>query len=196
MAANGARQYVRRFDAFDRVLHGLLMLSFLGLAATGLPLSHVDGHQHLHVHPAVFSLSLRLARRYAARGIRVPTDDLSLALRHDRRGAGAKIGWALGLRLVPGWCRHRARQNGLAVVNRVYGIFQSGQMTEDYVVKVLSALRVPTAELYFHPSLTVTNEALGPNPGDLATLLSPAVRRAIAARGLRLTTYAALNVAS
>jgi cytochrome b subunit of formate dehydrogenase len=30
--------YVRRFDAFDRVLHGLLMLSFLGLAATGLPL--------------------------------------------------------------------------------------------------------------------------------------------------------------
>jgi cytochrome b subunit of formate dehydrogenase len=30
--------FVRRFDAFDRVLHGFLMLSFLGLAATGLPL--------------------------------------------------------------------------------------------------------------------------------------------------------------
>ena len=34
--------YVRRFDAFDRVLHGLLMLSFLGLAATGLPLLFSD----------------------------------------------------------------------------------------------------------------------------------------------------------
>jgi cytochrome b subunit of formate dehydrogenase len=34
--------YVRRFDAFDRVLHGLLMLSFLGLAATGLPLFFSD----------------------------------------------------------------------------------------------------------------------------------------------------------
>jgi cytochrome b subunit of formate dehydrogenase len=33
-----APTYVRRFDAFDRVLHGLLMLSFLGLAGTGLPL--------------------------------------------------------------------------------------------------------------------------------------------------------------
>jgi cytochrome b subunit of formate dehydrogenase len=32
----------RRFDAFDRVLHGLLMLSFLGLAATGLPLLFSD----------------------------------------------------------------------------------------------------------------------------------------------------------
>jgi len=34
--------YVRRFDAFDRILHGLLMLSFLGLAATGLPLLFSD----------------------------------------------------------------------------------------------------------------------------------------------------------
>ena len=34
--------FVRRFDAFDRVLHGLLMLSFLGLAATGLPLLFSD----------------------------------------------------------------------------------------------------------------------------------------------------------
>jgi len=30
--------FIRRFDAFDRILHGLLMLGFLGLAATGLPL--------------------------------------------------------------------------------------------------------------------------------------------------------------
>ena len=34
--------FVRRFDTFDRVLHGLLMLSFLGLAATGLPLLFSD----------------------------------------------------------------------------------------------------------------------------------------------------------
>ncbi len=30
--------FIRRFDAVDRILHGLLMLSFLGLAGTGLPL--------------------------------------------------------------------------------------------------------------------------------------------------------------
>jgi cytochrome b subunit of formate dehydrogenase len=34
--------YVRRFDAFDRVLHGMLMSGFLGLAATGLPLLFND----------------------------------------------------------------------------------------------------------------------------------------------------------
>ena len=42
MSAATAPVYVRRFDAFDRVLHALLMLSFLGLAATGLPLLFSD----------------------------------------------------------------------------------------------------------------------------------------------------------
>jgi cytochrome b subunit of formate dehydrogenase len=34
--------YFRRFDAFDRTLHAFLMLSFLGLAGTGLPLLFSD----------------------------------------------------------------------------------------------------------------------------------------------------------
>jgi cytochrome b subunit of formate dehydrogenase len=34
--------YLRRFDAYDRVLHVLLMVSFLGLAGTGLPLLFSD----------------------------------------------------------------------------------------------------------------------------------------------------------
>lgn len=39
--ASGAR-YVQRFDRYHRVTHGFLMLSFLGLAATGLPLLFSD----------------------------------------------------------------------------------------------------------------------------------------------------------
>jgi cytochrome b subunit of formate dehydrogenase len=40
--SQGDSTFVRRFDAFDRVLHAFLMLSFLGLAATGLPLLFSD----------------------------------------------------------------------------------------------------------------------------------------------------------
>jgi len=35
-------RHIQRFDRFDRVLHGFLMLSFLGLATTGLPLLFGD----------------------------------------------------------------------------------------------------------------------------------------------------------
>jgi cytochrome b subunit of formate dehydrogenase len=37
-SAGSVRRYILRFDAFDRFLHVLLMVTFLGLALTGLPL--------------------------------------------------------------------------------------------------------------------------------------------------------------
>jgi cytochrome b subunit of formate dehydrogenase len=39
---SSSSRFVRRFDAFDRTLHAFLMFSFLGLAATGLPLLFSD----------------------------------------------------------------------------------------------------------------------------------------------------------
>lgn len=164
---------------------------FVRFAATGLPLSHVDGHQHLHVHPVVFNLLLPLAEQHGAYGVRLPRDDLWLALRHDRDRALVKVAWAVALALICRWCAHRMRGRRLVTPRRVVGVLQSGRMHEAYVVEVLRRLRSP-AELYFHPSLAEQREALGPNRGDLATLLSPAVRQAIAVRGLRLTTYQGL----
>jgi hypothetical protein len=49
---------------------------------------------------------------------------------------------------------------------------------------------VPTAEIYFHPTEGPRADDLGPNAGDLATLLSPRVRQALRERGLRPATLA------
>jgi cytochrome b subunit of formate dehydrogenase len=38
ISADSARRYIKRFDPFDRFLHFLLMITFLGLSLTGLPL--------------------------------------------------------------------------------------------------------------------------------------------------------------
>ncbi len=41
-AATGAMKQYRRFDRYHRILHGVLMFSFLGLAFTGMPLLFND----------------------------------------------------------------------------------------------------------------------------------------------------------
>jgi len=161
-------------------------------AAWGLPLSHVDSHMHMHVHPVIFDLLLPLAEQYGARGLRLPRDDLRLALCYDRRHAGTKIAWAIILGLLCRWYAGRVRHYRMVVTERVYGVLQSGQMQEAYVEAVLRRLHVPTAELYFHPAIVPTGDSLGPNPGDLATLVSPRVRQAIQDRGLDLTTFPVL----
>lgn len=165
---------------------------FARFAGTGLPLSHVDGHQHLHVHPAVFPLVLRLAQEYGAHGLRLPREDVGLTLRLERRQSPLQLLWTLILHLVCRWCAGQMQGTRLTVPARVFGTLQSGRMHEAYVVGVLRNLRHPSAELYFHPTLDERAEPLGPNRGDWQTLLSPAVRQVIAERGLRPATYAEL----
>lgn len=165
---------------------------FERFTATGLPLSHVDGHQHLHIHPMVFNRLLPLAEYFGAQGLRLPVDRLGQALRYDHRQAMVKITWAITLGLVCRWCRSRLRDHSLSVPQQVYGLMQTGQMHKDYVVKVLRQLRKPTTELFFHPSTTMQNP-FGPNPGDLETLLSPDMRQVIEEQGLQLATYPTLT---
>jgi chitin disaccharide deacetylase len=183
-----------------------LRAQFERFAATGLPLSHVDGHAHMHLHPVVWDLVAPLAEQYGAAGIRLPRDELRLALRDARRRAGVaqpqaasngsglvtQIVWAAVFGVLSRWCAGRLRNRNLVVADRVYGLFKTGRMEPAYVEAVLRSLKVPTAELYFHPTTSLQPEPLGPNPGDLETLLSPAVRNVIEEQHLHLTEYANL----
>lgn len=176
-----------------------LTAQFERFAATGLPLSHVDGHMHLHMHPAVFGLVVGLAEQFGAVGLRVPHDDLLLSWRYERRAALSKLGWTLAFAGLRRAARTRLRGTSLRVADRVYGVLQTGHMDEAYVLRLLRHLaerreRIRLAELYFHPSLTSLGEDLGPNPGDLATLLSPRVRQFLVANDLRLTSYGGMRV--
>ncbi|HXO18571.1 MAG TPA: hopanoid biosynthesis-associated protein HpnK, partial [Thermoanaerobaculia bacterium] len=164
-------------------------------AATGLPLSHVDGHCHLHVHPTVFDLLLPQVLRHGARGFRLPRDPLVPALRWSARRPLAKVSWAAAFGLLSRRCRRRLAGLPLRVPERCHGLMRSGDMGEAYVLDLLARMGkrpAGSAEIYFHPTSGARVEALGPNPDDLAALLSPRVRQAIENGGLRLTTYAGL----
>jgi hopanoid biosynthesis associated protein HpnK len=182
---------------FDRRARKELALEitaqFERFAATGLPLSHVDGHLHLHVHPTIFLPLLSLAEAYGAVGVRIPSDDLLLALRYDRSSAITKTAWALALGLVSRWCRHQLDGRRLLVADRVYGVMQSGQMDDAYVRQVLAQLCYPLVELYFHPATAKTESEWGPNPVDLATLLNPAVRETVMQCALHLSSFPQLK---
>ncbi|HZL34857.1 MAG TPA: hopanoid biosynthesis-associated protein HpnK [Tepidisphaeraceae bacterium] len=186
---------------------------FERFAQTGLPMAHVDGHQHMHLHPAVFPLLVKLATQYGAAGVRVPRDDLRFALRYNSQRALTKILWAAAFGCLGRRARRRLAGQNLAVADRVYGLMQSGHMDEAYVISLLERARdvsLPqekrglttksqrhevksTVEIYFHPTTGPRTDDLGPNPGELQTLLSPDVRRTIEKRAARLCSYADLR---
>ena len=167
---------------------------FERFADTGLPLAHVDGHYLMHLHPTVFPILISLAERYGAPGIRLPRDDLRLTLGLNRKRLAGKVAWASTYALLCRLAERHLARSPLAFTDRVYGLLQTGQMHEAFVAGLVRRIsrNVRSAELYFHPCTQPLGRPFGPNPGDLAALLSPQVRQAVRARGAQLISYADL----
>ena len=160
---------------------------------TGLTLSHVDGHLHLHVHPVVIGILVEMSAEFGIPVIRLPFEDLRPALALDGTGWLAKtLGWAVFAQLRRS-ARPRLNAAGIAVVERVYGLLQSGDITEDYLLGLISEIQVSLAEIYLHPALSRPSEPLngpvGAGEQELLALVSPRVKDQIEAAGLTLTNY-------
>jgi hopanoid biosynthesis associated protein HpnK len=166
---------------------------FSAFAATGLPLSHVDGHQHLHAHPAALPIVIEQAIKSGADGIRVPGESLLFALRADRSRPLYKLTTALGHAYLARVCRTALWGTGLVRCGVCIGSMMSGRMTSDYVIDALKAVRAKSVEVYFHPATQDSGDAFGPNAGDLNALLNPRLKEFIATQGYELTSYGSLG---
>lgn len=163
-------------------------------AATGLPLSHVDGHVTIHMHPVVMDILCDLAPRYGIRAVRLPREPLGAALAWDRRHALRKLFEAGAFGSLARYALPRLRRAGLRVPDRLYGMHQTGQMTEDYLLHVIAALPPGVSEIYGHPA-ELDAEARRWRPADyaseaeLAALCSPRVRAALDAAQIERISY-------
>jgi chitin disaccharide deacetylase len=162
-------------------------------AETGLAWSHVDGHQHLHVHPVVWDNVVRQCELHNVRRIRIPNEEFLPATPSGH--TGKRLEW-LFFRSLRRRCLRTLRGKGFTVAERVYGHLETGRMSADYVVNLLGRLGGQTNEVYFHPGTPHAQPLIGGPPGmdaDLDALLSPRVRSRIEELGIRLTTYLGLN---
>lgn len=162
-------------------------------AATGLPLSHVDGHLTIHMHPVVLDVLCEVRARYGIRFVRLPLEPLGPSLAFDRRFLGRKLGEALIFNVLARWARARLRRHGIRHADRMFGMHQSGHVSEAYLLHLLPRLGSGTTELYCHPGET-DEEIRRWTPdyerdGELAALVSPRVREAVEREKIALASY-------
>ncbi|HET9146681.1 MAG TPA: hopanoid biosynthesis-associated protein HpnK [Acetobacteraceae bacterium] len=134
--------------AARRELESEIRAQFRAFVATGLPLHHADAHKHMHMHPTVAELMIRIGRDYGLTRIRVPAEPPRvLAACGEKPGpaAHALYNWSRVLRFM-------ARSQGLASPDHVFGIRWSGHMTEARVGRLLDHLPAGSSEIYFHPA--------------------------------------------
>jgi chitin disaccharide deacetylase len=161
---------------------------------TGLPLSHLDGHLNIHMHPTVFDILAQLMPRHGITSFRLTRENLA---RDPEPSGGREFGRRLDACIfarLAARCRPVLDRLGIYYTAEVKGLLNSGRMSEAYLLRVLDCLQEGCTEIYFHPGCRPDPELEAWMPDyhheeELAALLSATVRAALAARAIRLRNY-------
>lgn len=183
--------------AARRELRREMRAQFERFAATGLPFSHVDGHTHLHQHPVIFNELIKLCEEFGVRRVRVVKGEMRISLRLDRQHLPIKLVWGTVFNLLGRWCDRKLAGRGFVQPQKVYGLLQSGDMNETYLLGLIKQMDGTSSEIYAHPlALDADEMAKQQNPGggqELQAMISSRVREAIGAAGFKLATYEVLS---
>lgn len=155
---------------------------FARFAATGLPLDHVNGHLHLHLHPRVLPLVLAGCRPHPRAGVRLVRDPFRLNARLAGGRWAYRLSHAVVFQMLSAHAAPRLRRAGVRVADAVFGLLQNGRVDEDFLLGLLPRLPPGLVEIYSHPT------PAGP-AAEFHALTSLAVRESLRQHGHALARY-------
>lgn len=166
----------------------------LKVKETGLPLSHIDGHLNIQMHPTVFMLLTELMPLHGITSFRITRERLLENLRLDRtRMVGKTLERAI-FGTLANFAESAFERQEIETAVEVKGVLNSGCMTEAYLLAMLERLQPGRSEIYFHPGMLPDAEITRRMPEykhqeELAALLSPKVRERLQQLDITLTNY-------
>ena len=150
--------------------------------ATGLPLDHVNGHLHLHLHPTVFRILMEDAEKLGIRRMRLTRDCFARSRRMTHGRWFYRVSHAFIYEWLSSRAREPLRQRGIKYAQITFGLLQDSHVDEEYVLKLLPELPPGDSELYSHPSLDEFKH-------EFDALVSPRVKELVEKPGIELIRY-------
>jgi hopanoid biosynthesis associated protein HpnK len=159
--------------------------------AAGLTLTHLDSHQHTHTLPSLFPVVLKLGNEYGLRGIRIPRGWPRFSDLTSDRFLPKCV-----LCLLAHGDAMCFRRGSCVATQRFAGLFESGDLTEAKLLRILIGLREGTTELVCHPGC---NDVLPRYASwsqrrqtELESLTSASTKKAVRELGIELINYSQL----
>jgi predicted glycoside hydrolase/deacetylase ChbG (UPF0249 family) len=157
-------------------------------------IDHLDGHQHVHVFPAVFPIALKIARHYRIPWVRIPEESAPFS---NPEG-------------IPGWLRQevqffsriakkarlQVKGDGVKIPDHFRGLDLKGRFSLPVLCDLLQKLPPGLTELMVHPG-RVPKECRGPFSGfstpdrerELETLLDSRLQEVVKHSQISLTPF-------
>lgn len=163
------------------------------LKTTGIPVTSLSSHEHIHIFPDILEIFIKLAKEYGIPSIRYLHKDRFLPpFRISKIYKKMILGCfdAKGKRLMDA--------AGLDYTDNFFGFLDSGQINERILIRMLNALPEGTTELVTHPGF-ISAEVLYKCvfhkncETDLAALTSRRVKQAVADNGIKLIPFSEMK---
>ncbi|HVA83594.1 MAG TPA: hopanoid biosynthesis-associated protein HpnK [Candidatus Binataceae bacterium] len=156
-------------------------------------LNHIDGHLNFHVHPVINDILLDLASEYRVPCIRLPREPVFTTLALARDNAPRKLVEAVIFRALSKRARRKMTGRGIKSSDWLFGLHQSGNLSEQYVLGVIARLGPGLTEIYAHPAADLGDASPPPAAQrEVEILTSPLLPVALKGTGARLTNFAEL----
>ena len=171
-----AREIAAQFEAFR---------------ASGLDLDHVNGHNHMHLHPTVLGMIIAECRRSGCQSIRLPREPFAFS--HGGKFSASWMAALAGRAGLEPWLavmRARLTAAGLSGNDWLLGMHDAGHVDEARLLDFLGRLPGGVTEIHCHPAARLSPEIVSAMPGydnvaELAALTSPAVKERLSQLGLQ-----------
>ena len=163
------------------------------IVETGLKVTHVDGHQHMHVLPTVLPIVIEQAKSFGINAIRVP--DESTGFMNYIYSPSRFLG-KVGLSTVAANARPTVRNNNILTTQYFWGMVNGGNIDQKSLMGILKKVNnnSGTHELMVHPGSS--NAILGKHynwgyhwEDELHALCSSHTRLYIRQHGIELINY-------
>ena len=161
------------------------------IMATGLPIDHLDSHQHLHVLPQVWSIVQSLMMKYGIHRLRIPREAYSYKVLSANP---VRIAGRDGLTYLSKKAMASVRRLHFTTTDFFWGMVDGGHMTESNLHYLIDRLPFGTHEIMMHPgrSTAVLSQSFSWGyhwQDEFQALLSPAIRQQLEAKQIELITY-------
>jgi chitin disaccharide deacetylase len=119
---------------------------------TGLTLDHVNAHNHMHLHPTVMKLLLKVGKEFGLRAVRLPKEP---PLQSWRAAGSSLTSRLLSATFLSPWMnlmKQMLRRHHIRCNDFLLGMSDSGAMTLDLVLRFVRNLPEGVTEICFHPA--------------------------------------------
>lgn len=160
--------------------------------ASGIQITHLDSHQHMHIVPGIMNITIDIAKEFGIKAVRIPGEPYFFRGGHPC--PPMRFVARSGLTMLSQLANKKARKNQLVMPEHFFGMLAGGNMREEFLLAILETLPHGISEIMMHPGSN--NEELNAiypwnyhGQEELAAVTSSKVRQYIRENHIKLISF-------